>query len=362
MTTDISSLRESPFSRTVGDALRGVAILSIVLHNYLHMITGFMENEYAWHQERALFFLDMDITGWSSLPENLLSYAGHYGVAVFLFLSGLGLGIKYGAGARDAAMLPWPFIRRHYLKLLRLLMAGMVLFLIVNALVNGDGRKITLWQILGQITMTSNLNYSLILEGPYWFFSLIMEIYIIYILFLHRRPVRVIVAVMLVCVAFGYLLAPDGKTMELYRSNFPGQMLPFCLGLLAARFRKRLDIFARESGIWLPLAGFILTLPLVLALDLWSRTWLLAPAAVCLNTLFLAMIFAKTGERPLRPLIWTGTISAMVFTVHPAVRLMFIHQDVASCAGTIASYLIVTFALAQALKKAGTACAAPALH
>lgn len=97
-----SFTRESPFSRIVCEALRGVAILSIILHNYLHQLPhGIPENEYTYRPEHVFGFLNMEILGWYSFPEGLISYAGHYGVAVFLFLSGLGLDIKYGAGGKD---------------------------------------------------------------------------------------------------------------------------------------------------------------------------------------------------------------------------------------------------------------------
>lgn len=345
-----SFTRESPFSRIVCEALRGVAILSIILHNYLHQLPhGIPENEYTYRPEHVFGFLNMEILGWYSFPEGLISYAGHYGVAVFLFLSGLGLGIKYGAGGKDGSVGRWAFIRCHYLKLLRLLIVGMVLYLVVNALVFNGTLLITTRQIIGQLTMTSNLSLLLLLDGPYWFFSLIMELYVVYILLLHGRGTRVVVSVMLICVAFGYLLDPSGDVMRLYRFNFPGQMLPFCLGLLAARNRCRLSLCLNRN-VAIPSVGFLLTLPLILAMDVCRWTWLLAPAAVSLNALFLAMILSRIRKKTLLPLVWIGTLSAMIFTIHPAVRLMFVSHDGAAEGGSIASYLIVTIGIAWCVK------------
>lgn len=83
-------------TKTECSALRGIAILGIVMHNFLHWLRPMVkENEYQFHQNNVdgimgvLSRLDWDI------PLQLFSFFGHYGVPVFLFLSGYGLVKKY---------------------------------------------------------------------------------------------------------------------------------------------------------------------------------------------------------------------------------------------------------------------------
>lgn len=77
--------------------MRGIAILAIMLHNFCHWINGpiVKENEFRFRIERAdgLFEALRNIDMY--LPVQLISFFGHYGVPVFLFLSGWGLVMKY---------------------------------------------------------------------------------------------------------------------------------------------------------------------------------------------------------------------------------------------------------------------------
>ncbi len=83
-------------SRSECHALRGLAILGIFLHNYCHWLgPAVKENEYQFfrsHVEGLRHALGCPDT-W--LPVHLISFFGHYGVPVFLFLSAYGLTMKY---------------------------------------------------------------------------------------------------------------------------------------------------------------------------------------------------------------------------------------------------------------------------
>ena len=76
-------------NRTECNALRGLAIIGIFLHNYCHWLGPIVkENEYQYIQRNVdwLHQVMASPDGW--LPMHLLSFFGHYGVPVFLFLSG----------------------------------------------------------------------------------------------------------------------------------------------------------------------------------------------------------------------------------------------------------------------------------
>ena len=83
-------------NRTECNVLRGLAIIGIFLHNYCHWLGPIVkENEYQYIQRNVdwLHQVMASPDGW--LPMHLLSFFGHYGVPVFLFLSAYGLVLKY---------------------------------------------------------------------------------------------------------------------------------------------------------------------------------------------------------------------------------------------------------------------------
>lgn len=74
--------------------LRGVAILFIVLHNYLHYPQfGFSgENEMSFSAAKAEGFFSA-ITVGSNLIGEFISHLGWIGVPVFVFLTGYGIAL-----------------------------------------------------------------------------------------------------------------------------------------------------------------------------------------------------------------------------------------------------------------------------
>ncbi len=77
-------------------ALRGVAILGIILHNYCHWLPNTVkENEYTFSGENVRQFIGCFLSFDQFLFIQILSFLGHYGVPVFLFVSGYGLARKY---------------------------------------------------------------------------------------------------------------------------------------------------------------------------------------------------------------------------------------------------------------------------
>ena len=77
--------------------LRGLAILSIILHNYTHWMHGaIFENEFMYQSRHVSKLLDYLSHPDGRLPLQFFSFFGHYGVVIFVFLSAYGLEKKYG--------------------------------------------------------------------------------------------------------------------------------------------------------------------------------------------------------------------------------------------------------------------------
>ncbi|MBR1485574.1 MAG: acyltransferase [Prevotella sp.] len=337
-------------SRTECTAMRGLAIVAIMLHNYCHFVAGIVqENEYLFrtaNNERlwqALTHPDV------LLPVHLLSYFGHYGVPLFLFLSGYGLVLKYEAPENGTAhsVGALTFLRQHYQKLLRLLVVGFVLFVVVDTLT--PGRFHFQWQhVMAQFAMLINFlptPNKIIWPGIYWFFGMIMQVYLVYRLLLYRRSSALAIAIVVLCWLPQACCQPDGEVLNWLRYNFVGAMLPFCAGILLARHGHLVALDRWPRWAWLLVwVGSTALLPL---LCLSFQSWLWAPLAVIVAAVGLVRCMPSLL---MRLMVFFGTLSAPIFVAHPAARKLLI--GVAFKDGVydgLLLYIIVTLGLSWAV-------------
>ena len=333
-------------TRTECTAMRGIAILAIMLHNYCHYVKGIVkENEYQFFDKRIDGLWEALTSPDEFLPMHLLSFFGHYGVPVFLFLSGYGLVRKYekesrgqghdsGENRATSPLDSFSFLRYHYLKLLRMLIVGFVLFIMVDAVT--PGRFPFHWDnVIAQLLMYINVlpePDKIIWPGIYWFFGLMMQFYIVYRLLLYRRSPWFVVVLIAVCWLLQVFCDPDGDTLNRLRYNFIGGMLPFGLGILLGRgwgegVRSQESVVSRILlGQTLPskVIYCLLTPVSCLLLFLMSfsfHAWLWIPAVVIIGT--IAFVKALPAVI-LKLFVFFGTYSAAIFVAHPIARKLFI--------------------------------------
>lgn len=305
-------------TRAECNALKGLAILGIMLHNYCHWL-GFAikENEYQW-QDRSNIRLIYELHHPDDLlPVQLLSYFGHYGVPVFLFLSGLGLVLKYER-ADSTPVRTLPFLRYHYLKLFRLMIFGFVAFTMVDAITIGP-HHYQVMDIIGQLGLFNNLLSDpdhIIWPGPFWFFGLMMQLYLVYRLLIYRRHWGFTVGLMGLCWLSQIFCDPTGDTLEWVRYNMMGGMVPFGLGILAARYLP-----AIKWRKWEWACAVVILVPVIYLMCMDFQTWFWVPVLIiCIHIALVKVL--PTGI--LRYLVWMGSISAAMFVVHPILRKIFI--------------------------------------
>ena len=183
-------------------ALRGIAILGIMLHNYCHFL-GFAvkENEYTFTATKPMQLLGRLMHADQYLFVHVLSFFGHYGVPVFLFISGFGLVCKYEQRTPQPVR-ALPFVGYHYLKLLRLMFLGYIAFAVVSYLHPHGYHGYTVGRVAAQLLMYINLLPDpdhIIKPGPYWFFGLMLQLYIVYRLLIYRQRSAGVVALIAVC-------------------------------------------------------------------------------------------------------------------------------------------------------------------
>ena len=339
--------------------MRGIAILAIMLHNYCHYVKGIVkENEYQFLERHCDQLWAVMTSPDEFLPMHLLSFFGHYGVPVFLFLSGYGLVMKYESapvptvGQRSAVRSAWDFILYHYLKLLRMLIVGFTLFLMVDAVT--PGRFPFHWDhVIAQLLMYINVlpePDKIIWPGIYWFFGLMMELYVVYRLLLYRRRSLYVVLLIALCWLLQVFCEPDGEMLNRLRYNFIGGILPFGVGIIVARVFSR----SEECGVWSdntssadsaveataehislhtphssllertphsPLLGLLLAIVLTVAMSFSFHSWLWIPVVIIIGTIALVKVLPKVV---LKVFVWFGTFSAAMFVAHPIARKLFI--------------------------------------
>jgi len=339
--TTSGNLQQPLLTRTECSALRAIAITGIFLHNYCHWL-GFAvkENEYTFSMANSKGLMAALMHPGIDLPIHLLSFFGHYGVPVFLFLSAYGLVMKYEGGGRPAnGSLPgsrscspgtataaerctgklgeaWQFIRTHYLKLFRMMIVGFVSFTITDAITPGR-HHYGVTDVLGQMFMFNNLLPDpdrVIWPGPYWFFGLMLQLYIVYRLLLYRRGWIAVAVLIILCWLMQALCPPESDLLNRIRYNFMGSMMPFGAGLLFARHGR-----AMSRDRWMILTAVSVTAVFFFSLSF--QTWLWAPLMVCAASVGLVKLLPRRVNEWLTGL---GALSAALFVMHPVARKIFI--------------------------------------
>ena len=360
MTNDLITRRQSA-------AMRGIAILAIVLHNYTHWLGPMVkENEYTFSRHNVGRMLSEAAQPSWDIVAHLLSFFGHYGVPVFVFLSAYGLVMKYEGGASHAAMprpaskeeSAWAFTRKHFKKLWIMMAVGYTAFVLVDYMTPGPYRY-TFWNVVGQLGLFSNLYADpdhAIWPGPYWYFGLTMQLYLVYRFLLYpgktslcgylsaRWRVYIPVIITAGCIAVQLSLDPMGKSLNWFRYNCFGNLPVFAMGVLYARMARHREI----SRAMYAATALAATLGVaVCSLDF--TLWTFAPFFVCIGA---ATLVRALPETLLSPLAWTGGISAAMFVCHPVTRKVIIpisrHGEI--YAGLLL-YIVATIILAIIFRK-----------
>lgn len=329
------------------DAMRAFAILGIILHNYTHWLPGIVrENEFTYNVVRNNQLLEAINIHDENLLLHLMSYFGHYGVVVFLFLSGFGLVMKYEKGSLPTISI-WNFIRYNYLKLFRIFIVGFTAFVIVDAMTTRTHQYL-LPHIVGMFGMFANLldePHRIIWPGPYWYFGITLQLYIIYHLFMYRnRHWFVPFVLVLICFVWQIYYCNDEQTLKYLRYNFIGGVLPFCMGILFGRYIKNVQF---NQLIWLVI--FVLSCTVTAALCFTFIGWLFVPIFVVIGVIAFIKVLS---EQTLSYMSWLGWLSATIFVMHPLVRKVLIYRyNTLGMYSGLLLYVIVSISLSYFVHK-----------
>ncbi|MDO5075354.1 MAG: acyltransferase family protein [Bacteroidales bacterium] len=333
--------------------LKGVAILMIALHNFCHWLPmAVIENEYQYDATRIWKLMSYYEALRPHVLLNTLSHFGHYGVPLFLFLSGYGLVKKHereGANHLHIGRFLW----HNAQKLWWIMLPAIGLFILGEELLR-EGFQHDSLDLFRMVSYTTNFfPTGRMMMGPWWFFSLIMQFYLLYALFFWRwRNHTLLWGSTLFTLAFQVWLYMsdlhftwEGReiyALEYVRYNAVGHLLPFALGIAYARREWQFP------PLLMAMAGTLLTFGAAFRVELW---WF-SPLFAVMALLPLARLIPEGKIRHF--LMWVGPISAAVFAFHPVVRQHLIlaagravRMDEPSLVyGSLLLYIMVCLALA----------------
>lgn len=332
-------------------AMKGIAILGIMLHNYCHWLRDIVrENEYTWLQWKCDQLWAVIQQPDELLPIHLFSFFGHYGVPVFLFLSGFGLVMKYERGSLPEVGI-WRFVRYNYLKLFRILIVGFVLFVMLDAITPGMHRY-EASEVVAMLGMYANIFQhpsQVTWPGPYWYFGVTLQLYILYRLLLYRRHWGVVVGLIVVCWLCQEWYLGDTEMMERLRYNFVGGMLPFGMGVLAGNLFQPLQKGGLPGGMVGALLILLVSVVLVFVMGFTPQAWLWVPVFIVTGTIAIVKLIPK---QVMPYVVWLGSISAVIFVMHPLVRKIFVRPYLYDdqYAGLLL-YIVATLVVSWLVKK-----------
>ena len=280
--------------------LKGFAILCIMSHNFFHWVPPVTyENEMHFYPMYFSRFLQ-DFT-WPDAINCLFSFWGFYGVYLFIFLSGYGLTKSFTHHHTERNI---RFIGRHIAKIYLLFLCSAALYLFIVPKVNYRA-------VLHVLSLTTNLSPEtlFLVCGPWWFFSLIIQLYLLF-LFLYKFIQKDISNIVLIC--FSYLLIAlywmkyCGTGIGLY-SNAIGHIPEFSLGIFVAIYEKRLTFLVNKT---FSAIVFLLSLIVLIIAQLSQYVFIFSFTASV--ALFLCG-YRLIGQTTSHFLIFTGKLSPYLF-------------------------------------------------
>ena len=302
--------------------IKGFAILSIVFHNYFRwLLPSPGENEFNCSPGNVARLFEMLGQQPGEFINILFSYFGHYGVQLFIFVSGYGLAMSMMHRPTR-----WgPFMLHRLKKLYPLLLTGMVFYTFGKIVM--EGKMLCSWELkeMGlKLLLVHTLfpNSGMSVCGPWWFFGLVFQLYLLFpLLFrcMKRWRWKAFWVILVVSYALIFLFR---EWIHLYHGevlmqNAPGHLPEFCLGIMMA--------FSKDKRLhW----GWLL---LALVLFVWGN---FAPGfypftflSLCVITVFVVEGVKRSPlERKPFHFLWSvlryfGGLSMLFFAVHGFLRI-----------------------------------------
>ena len=304
-------------SKNDTNVIKGVGMLMIIFHNFFHLIeTATGENEFSFSTDTFRRFIDFSVQSPLDFIRFASSYFGHYGVQLFIFISSYGLYL-----ANTNKNISWlPFMKKRIRKLYPTLVLGIALSVLINLI----QLKIlpglpVIKSILLKLTLIYGFipNEALSISGPWWFFSLIVQLYAVFpfLLWLLRKAGAnslLIVLSLFIGISMALDLFIEIPGMSVY-FTFIGQLPVFALGLY----------FSVKGQIKISTTILLMALVIFSLGNVNQYAWyfsFLAITLIMVKALIWAIPIIRKSSNLSSFLEFTGSISLYLFVVNGLLR------------------------------------------
>lgn len=300
--------------------IKGLAIFFIILHNFFHKLEPTPgENEFSFDLERIQLLFQQIGEQPFDIINLLFSFLGHYGVQIFIFISGFGLALSWKSNT-------WgEFIGHRLKKLYPLLLMGIIVFLLsfslfhTNILSPNDWRQV-LYKLLFIHTLLPLEGTELV--GPWWFFGLIFQLYLLFPILYKCILKYGWKALAVICfISYSWIFISQNYFKVLWSislmQNAPGHIMEFCFGIWFALNKER-----NLHWIWLCISLILFAL---------GNIYLPFYPALCMSVTII-FVFAFPYLKAFCQKIacigtffsYLGSISMLLFATHAIFRMPFV--------------------------------------
>lgn len=308
--------------------MRGVAIMFIMLHNFLHYGSfGFSkENEMSFSLERHEAFIEAISAPNANIFGEFFSFLGWIGVPVFIFFTGYGLKKKYPT---DSPIDYRKYLRHNYLKLFCLMFPAILFFLCMDV---KNGMWDSFLRHIFSLSMLHGLDYPhlKISPGVYWYFSLTFQFYIFYLIFRKYLTQGVLfgLSILSLVILYGLCISDFENSLSIYRHCITGWFPIFALGIYMASPERCSFMFLKpymRNRLYSMILQFVISVLLIVLVILMGNccvSWIFIPLLALAFFAFLTK-FLLYSEHLSGIFKWIGGISAVIFVCHPIARTIY---------------------------------------
>lgn len=290
----------------------------IVAHNYFHQVKPFPgENEMAFHAETFWNMVFQIAEHPFDAFHPIASFFGHYGVHIFLFMSGYGLTKKALGYVQKHGGISWTDLWKVSLnqiaKIVSLTLVGVSILCLYKYIAWGtlpDAEFFTKYLVF--LTFTENLRPGDFgyFVSVWWFMALIVQFYLLFPVIFKglSRHAYLTLSIGVVCQLLAVsIYEPLLEQHVLVYATPLGQMVLFMLGGYFA--------MGRRLSRWI-------VLPLVVVLPLTFIDPNFFHLSFVAVTVFLMLAYGLLRERLIasKTLLWIGGMSMFIYIVHGDLR------------------------------------------
>ena len=305
-------------TRADASVIKALAILMIVAHNYFHQVKPFPgENEMAFHAETFWKMVFQIAEHPFDAFHPITSFFGHYGVHIFLFMSGYGLTKKALGYVQKHGGISWADLWKVSLnqiaKIVSLTLVGVSILCLYKYIAWGtlpDAEFFTKYLVF--LTFTENLRPGDFgyFVSVWWFMALIVQFYLLFPIIFKglSRHAYLTLSIGVVCQLLAVsIYEPLLEQHVLVYATPLGQMVLFMLGGYLA--------MGRRLSRWI-------VLPLVVVLPLTFIDPNFFHLSFVAVTVFLMLAYGLLRERLIasKTLLWIGGMSMFIYIVHGDLR------------------------------------------